>query len=158
MTKWLLKRFFKTALASRVSLSKENQPSDTGIQKRIVFSKSQAIQKGLWRRSELSWVSRGIDANSTEVNQNQEWTWVVAASRSYSLSWSVGFFSCYRAMGSVIVMPGLSCPKACAIFPDQGLNPCIGKGILYHWTTSEVPLHSFLNKYLLNAFHELQWW
>ena len=47
MTKWLLKRFFKTALASRVSLSKENQPSDTGIQKRIVFSKSQAIQKGL---------------------------------------------------------------------------------------------------------------
>lgn len=47
MTKWLLKRFFKTALALRVSLSKENQPSGIGIQKRVVYSKSQAIQKDL---------------------------------------------------------------------------------------------------------------
>ena len=59
----------------RVSLSKENQPSGIGIQKRVVFSKSQAIQKDLWRWSELSWVSKGIDEKSTEVNQNQEWTW-----------------------------------------------------------------------------------
>ena len=26
--------------------------------------------------------------------------------------------------GSVVVVLGLSCPAACGIFPDQGLNPC----------------------------------
>ena len=36
---------------------------------------------------------------------------------------------------------GLSCPKARGIFPDQGLNPvpCIGRQILNHWSTREVP-------------------
>ena len=27
-------------------------------------------------------------------------------------------------IGSVVVVHGLSCPMACGIFPDQGLNPC----------------------------------
>ena len=40
-----------------------------------------------------------------------------------------GGFSCCgaQALGvsvSVAVVHGLSCPKACRIFPDQGLNPC----------------------------------
>ena len=39
-----------------------------------------------------------------------------------------GFF-CFGAwaleqMGSVVVEHGLSCPAACGILPDQGLNPC----------------------------------
>ena len=28
------------------------------------------------------------------------------------------------SLGSVNVMHGFSCPVACGIFPDQGLNPC----------------------------------
>ena len=40
-----------------------------------------------------------------------------------------GDFSCCRAQavghtGSVVVVWGLSCPAACEIFPDQGLNLC----------------------------------
>ena len=30
-----------------------------------------------------------------------------------------------RSTGSVVVAHGLSCPVACAIFPDQGSNPCL---------------------------------
>ena len=35
---------------------------------------------------------------------------------------------------------GLSCPLACGIFPEQGLNPCpcTGRRILIHCTTREV--------------------
>ena len=38
-------------------------------------------------------------------------------------------FSCYRgwaleSTGSLVGAHELSCPKACKIFPDQGLNPC----------------------------------
>ena len=83
---------------------------------------------------------------------------LVAASRSYSslrwLGFSLWFHLLLRSRGSVIVMPGLSCPKACGIFPDQGLNPCTGKEILYHWTTSEVPLHSFLNIYWMPSMSQ----
>ena len=46
-------------------------------------------------------------------------------------------------MGSVVVAHRLSCPKACAIFPDQVSNPCVlcvVRWILTHWTTREVPL------------------
>ena len=44
---------------------------------------------------------------------------------------------------------GLSscCLKPCGIFPNQGSNPCIaciGKRILNHWTTREVPVLLFL--------------
>ena len=38
-----------------------------------------------------------------------------------------------RALGawaSVAVVPGLSYSAACGIYPDQGLNPCIGRWIL----------------------------
>ena len=54
-------------------------------------------------------------------------------------------FCCCRAqalepMGSVVAAYGFSCP-ACGIFLDQGLNSCplIGRWILNHWTTREVP-------------------
>ena len=42
--------------------------------------------------------------------------------------------------GSVTVMHRLSCPTACRIFLDQGLNlfPCFGRQILSHWITREV--------------------
>ena len=38
-------------------------------------------------------------------------------------------FSCFRGralghVGSVVVAHGLSCSKACEIFPEQGANPC----------------------------------
>ena len=38
-------------------------------------------------------------------------------------------------MGSVVVARGLSCPVACGVFPDQGLNLCP-----LHWQAdSESP-------------------
>ena len=57
-----------------------------------------------------------------------------------------GFLCCRaQALGSqasVVVVHGLSCPEACGIFPDQGLNSCPlhGRWILNHWTTREVSL------------------
>ena len=43
--------------------------------------------------------------------------------------------------GSVVVVHGFSCSTACGIFLDQGSNPCpcIGRQILNHCTTREVP-------------------
>ena len=35
-----------------------------------------------------------------------------------------------KSTGSIVVAHGLSCPKACGIFTDQGSNPC-----LLHWQT-----------------------
>ena len=51
-------------------------------------------------------------------------------SRGFQLSWLLGT----RAV-SVVVAHGLSCSKACGIFPDQGLNPC-----LLHWQVDSLPL------------------
>ena len=47
--------------------------------------------------------------------------------------------------GSVVVAHGLSCSAACGILLDQGsnLSPCIGRRILNHCATREVPLHLF---------------
>ena len=47
-----------------------------------------------------------------------------------------GVFSCCRARAGRLS----GCPKACAIYPDQGLNPCPfpWRQILNHWTTREV--------------------
>ena len=44
--------------------------------------------------------------------------------------------------------PGLRCPAARGIFPDQGSNlcphpPCIGRRVLNHRATREVPLTIF---------------
>ena len=57
-----------------------------------------------------------------------------------------GGFSCCRAQAlgtraSVVVAHGLSCSAVCGIFPDQGSNraPCIGRQILNHCATREVP-------------------
>ena len=60
---------------------------------------------------------------------------LVAASRNYSvvvcglLIVVASLDSCFRARvlrhaGSVVVVHGLSCTKACEIFPDQGSSPC----------------------------------
>ena len=48
-------------------------------------------------------------------------------------------------VGSVVVAHRLSCPLACGIFPDQGLNLCPlhCKVILNHWTTKEAPFIVF---------------
>ena len=42
--------------------------------------------------------------------------------------------------GSVVVAHRLSCPEACRIFLDQESTcvPCVGRQILYHWTTTVV--------------------
>ena len=45
--------------------------------------------------------------------------------------------------GSVFVADGLSCSVACEIFPDQGLNLCIGGRVLIHCASREVPLGVF---------------
>ena len=37
--------------------------------------------------------------------------------------------------GSSVAVRGLSCPKACEIFPDQGSNPCS-----LHWQVDSQPL------------------
>ena len=39
-------------------------------------------------------------------------------------------------MGSAVVAHGLSCSKACGIFPDQGLNLCP-----LHWQVASHPLY-----------------
>ena len=55
-----------------------------------------------------------------------------------------GGFSCCgaQALGStssVVEAHRLSCPAACGIFPDQGLNPCpLQWETLNRWTTREV--------------------
>ena len=55
-------------------------------------------------------------------------------------------FSCWGArpvvcVDLVIGSHGFSCPAACGIFPDQGSNPCpcLGRWILKHRATREVP-------------------
>ena len=49
------------------------------------------------------------------------------------------------AVASLVVAHGLSCSIACGIFLGQGLNPfpCIGRRILNHCTTREVPPSGF---------------
>ena len=39
-------------------------------------------------------------------------------------------------VGSVVVVHGLCCPKACGMFPDQGSNPCPVAGRFF---TTEPP-------------------
>ena len=54
----------------------------------------------------------------------------------------MGGISCCRAWvlqhaDSLVVMHGLSCPAACGLFPDEGLNPCPlhCQVDFNHWTT-----------------------
>ena len=51
---------------------------------------------------------------------------------SFSGTWALGH------TGSVVMVHGFSCPEACGIFLDQGLNPCPLHW--HHWTTREVCL------------------
>ena len=39
---------------------------------------------------------------------------------------------CLYSTGLVIAAHGLSCSVACGVYPEQGLNACIGRWILYH--------------------------
>ena len=50
-------------------------------------------------------------------------------------------------MDSLVVMLRLRCSKACGIFRtrDPICVPCIGKGILIHWTTGEISVILTLN-------------
>ena len=41
-----------------------------------------------------------------------------------------------RCAGSIVVVHGLNCSMACAVFPDQGLIPC-----LLHWQVDSYPLY-----------------
>ena len=58
---------------------------------------------------------------------------LVAASGGYYLDVVLGLLIALASLvaeqipglqGSVVVVHGLSCPAACGIFPDQGLNQC----------------------------------
>ena len=55
-------------------------------------------------------------------------------------------------LGSVVVVPGLSCPAACGMFLDQESNLCphFSRQILNPWTTREVPMKHF---YRRTVFH-----
>lgn len=46
-----------------------------------------------------------------------------------------------RRVGSVVVVCGLSCPKAYGIWDPRDciLSPCVGRWSLPHWTIKEVP-------------------
>ena len=48
----------------------------------------------------------------------------------------------FQRVDSVVVVHGLSCPRACEIFlaRDQTHVPCIGRQIINYWTTREVPV------------------
>ena len=47
-----------------------------------------------------------------------------------------------KSLGSGVMVHGLSYSVACGIFLDleSNLCPCIGRQILNHWTTTEVPV------------------
>jgi len=69
---------------------------------------------------------------------------VVAAPRLYST-------------GSLVVEQRPNCSTACGIFPDQELSLLRWQGILYHWTTREVPSLMLLCtglEALTNAFRQ----
>ena len=59
-----------------------------------------------------------------------------------------------QSAGSVVMAHGLSCSAACEIFPDQGSTcvPCIGRRILNHCATREVPKQFHLEKQTLNRY------
>ena len=53
----------------------------------------------------------------------------------------------FQAMGSIVAVWRLSCPSACrnlSSWTSDGAHvPCIGRWILHHWTTREVPVLAF---------------
>ena len=69
--------------------------------------------------------------------------WFPALERRLQDVWSsalaeYGLNSCGSLLentGSTGVAHGLSCPMACGIFPDKGLNPCF-----LHWQADSLPL------------------
>ena len=54
-------------------------------------------------------------------------------------------------VSSVVVALRLSCPAACGILvPGPGIEPrLIGRGIVYHWTTREVPILFYVSLFSL---------
>ena len=72
-----------------------------------------------------------------------------------------GGFPCCRAWAlglqgpcSVVVMHRLSCSAACGIFLDQGSSwvSCIGRQILYHWTTREASTKPLLTLNIMKGW------
>ena len=87
----------------------------------------------------LSWVSFGLRPfSSCRCEQ------VPLSTCGTQVSHCGGLSCCgaQRHTGSGIVAHGPGFSMACGIFPDQGSNliPFIGRWILNHWTTREVPL------------------
>ena len=95
------------------------------------------------------------------------WLWWARATLPCSTQASHGgVFSCCGAGApgtqvSVLVLT-LSCSKVCEISPDQGSNrvSCIGRWILNHWTTREVPwifLEGGFSVPCISSFQSLGW-
>ena len=61
------------------------------------------------------------------------WAWGVLCVAVHGVLTEV--VSLVMSTGSTVVGHRLSCSKACGIFPDQGLNPC-----LLHWQADSLPL------------------
>ena len=66
-----------------------------------------------------------------------------------------GFHSCSRAWGQWVWCKGLGAPRHVgSSWISVGTHvSCIGRQILYHWATREVPLSFFV----LNTAHEVTW-
>ena len=75
------------------------------------------------------------DSKSWGLGHRNEWIEHLGADTGCTLfffSKNIYFWLC---SGSVVVMHGFSCPLACGIFLDQGLNPCP-----LHWQVNLQPL------------------
>ena len=99
--------------------------------------------------------------------------WVFVAAHGLSLVAVSGGYSSLRCMGfslqwllllrstgsrgasSVVVARGLCCSVACGIFPHQGSTrvPCIGRWILNHCATREVPVWF----HLFEVLYQTKW-
>ena len=95
------------------------------------------------------------------------WLWWARATLPCSTQASHGGVFSYCGAGapgtqvSVLVLT-LSCSKVCEISPDQGSNrvSCIGRWILNHWTTREVPwifLEGGFSVPCISSFQSLGW-
>jgi len=60
---------------------------------------------------------------------------LVAGRRLWGTRASVAAAPGLSSTGLIVVVPGLSCCKACGIFLDQGWNPS-----LLHWQADSLPL------------------
>ena len=94
-------------------------------------------RSSLWRTGFSLVVACGFSLSSCGAWAPECVGSVVCGTRALSL----------RCAGSVVVARGLSCSVACgnlsSLTRDWTRVPCIGRQILYHWTTREVPRGTF---------------